>query len=79
MNSTAIKDEKESDDENDEILEDIFREIEENQEEEFKKNNPKLFIEDELQENDLLDDSDFIEIEQMNKDDLTFAQNFFEQ
>lgn len=73
MNSTAIKEEKESDNENDEILEDIFREIEENQEEEFKKNNPKLFIEDELQENDLLDDSDFVEVEQMNKDDLTFA------
>lgn len=30
MNSTAIKEEKESDNENDEILEDIFREIEEN-------------------------------------------------
>ena len=36
MNSTAIREEKESED--DEILQDIFREIEENQEEEFKKN-----------------------------------------
>ena len=79
MNSTAIKEERESDNDNDEILEDIFREIEENQEEEFKKNNPQFFIEDEHQENDLLDDSDFVEVEQMNKDDLTFAQHFFEQ
>lgn len=75
-------------DQDHEILEDIFKEIEENQEEEFRKNNPQLFeraeneeLDDEEQDgNDFLDDSDFIEkSNRMDRDQQNLAQHIFEQ